>query len=299
MRKSKLTIVSHIFMSLCGLALWGCAAPETKPGVAKTPDSPRVKAAGQSKPDSKAITATHVPADGLSLLTARAHEIWTARVDKDWATLYQYQSPAAREAKTEAQFVSMNAEGGLFRFDSYKIHEVQVDNDMGWVDVERVCHLSKFPDFPPETMRTWERWYRFNDQWYCSTPEDMDLLPTAPKERNAAEEKLLQKRFEELCELRVSSNFEKTYEFMPPATRERLSLQTYMEGEALMRVLSCDFRWAEVVGDMGRVRGEYLLQSGDPNMTKMPPSRKTVVEYWKKIDGTWYRISMVNRGCGK
>jgi hypothetical protein len=295
METTNTKIQFRVLILVCGWTFYACAAgqPTTQQGAAR----PAVKADHTS-----GLTISEsgrVSPDPKSQLTARAHEVWTARVDKDWPTLYQLQPPSTREAKTEEQFVAMNTKDGLFRFDKYRIHDVLVDADYGWVDVERVCVLSKFPDFPPQTTRTWERWYKFDSQWYCSTDDEMDYLPNSPKERDVGEEPILQKRFNELCELRVSSNFEKAYDFVPPVSRERMSLQTYIEGETLMRVLSCDLRWAEVIGDQGRVRVEYLLQSGDPNMSKLPPSRKTVIEHWRKIDGLWYRISMVSRGCGK
>ena len=65
--------------------------------------------------------------------------------------------------------------------------------------------------------------------------------------------------------------------------------EAYVDMQELLKYLTCDVRWVEVVGPLGRVQVVYTRKVTDPSMTKLPVETVVQTEDWIKVNGEWYQ----------
>lgn len=246
-------------------------------------------------PESRPTTETRVARQSLSSidqLRNAATTLWSARIRSDHATLYAYQ-PASYRAQVDQASFMRDAAAGLFQFVDFKVGEIECRDDVGWVEIESRTAIDKYPDIPARAIHRRETWIREAGCWRPCTPEEAQALPQAPSLRAADAEPALRERFLAFGEARVRTDYAFMYSCIDPADREQLPFDTFAESEQTLRILAADPKWVEVIGDVGRVRAQYLVASADPSLSKLPPKTVQVTEHWRKEGSTWFRdVSM-------
>jgi len=285
------------FMLACAglLALGGCGSSSGKLEQASgRPDAagPGLDS-GQPAGGGPATTMGESAVANLSLedqLRQRAEAYWKARVTEDWSVVYEYEPPAARAETTLEDYLrSIKEDGTLFRYYYYEIGKIEIQDDMGWIDLRATGRITRFPDMPEQNLDRVDTWRLIDGLWYPAMGKQRDTFPEPPSKRNIEEEGFLAHRFQEYWQARKKADYPTLYQFLHPADREIIPFTQFSETEAWFSFVDCRVLWTEVIGDNGRVGVVYSLRSGDPHMSKTAPQSKFVAEIWTKKDGVWYR----------
>ncbi|MCB9854572.1 MAG: hypothetical protein H6818_02710 [Phycisphaerales bacterium] len=217
-----------------------------------------------------------------------ATTLWSARVARDYATIYRFQ-PASYRASVDCDSFVRNGADNLFHYLEFELEDVENRDDVGWVQLRSQTALAKFADIPARSITRWETWIRETGRWRPCTPEESDALPRAPSLRSTECESALRERFLEYGQARVSADFEAMYACLDPAGRAKMPYAEFAESEAVLRILAAEPEWVEVIGNAGRVRAAYLVASADPSLSKLSPKIVRVTELWRKEGATWFR----------
>jgi hypothetical protein len=254
-------------------------------------------AAGQSqkKTNPNAVVATSSEkeagtgdVDPKNALLLMANKIWSARADRDCKTVAQYLDPNEYVAETPDERLGI-CEKDPFRYEKYRIGQVDVEGQYGWVHVEYEAKLAPYKDEPAQEVQAVEKWRLTNRQWYPVAARIYETCPESPSVRNAAEEKRLGERFEATWKLRLARDWKSLYEMTDPADRERVTESAYADSEGLITYYEHELEWVQVIGDVGEVRVTYANKLADPNMAKLSPRKINLSEHWINRNGGWYR----------
>ena len=261
-----------LFILVCA-ALGGCAAPQ-----------PRHEAA-----------ATAPVRTDAARLRQRAEQLWQARVDEDWETVFRFEVPEQQKDATAAEFADWSRKNEPFKYESFEIVQVQAEPPLGWVNVKYRSSQRRFPNVPARDSAQWQKWHVVAGDWLPVRKGDWDDYPAAPAQRDAAEEARLRARVDEAWEARTAHDWHQLYGLTDPRDHQDITEDAFAKDEALFEHLSRNLRWIEVVGDRGRVRALYDVKSNDESLTKMPIQSTELTEPWVKYDGQWYRDLITGR----
>lgn len=226
------------------------------------------------------------PADALR---QRAERLWSARQAQDWSAMFAFQDPQAVEEVTEEEYVAWAEENEPFLIADFRLGDVIVNEDMGWVQINCRQGMRKYPEVPPREVHRWEKWHIRDGRWLPVPPQQIQNYPVTPAERDAAAEQRLLDRFRASWEARQEEDWDRLFELSDPRARGDIPEDEFAEAQGLIEYLDCDVRWVEVIGDRGRVRVAIRHKLNDPSMTKLPPRTILVTEQWVRVDGAWYR----------
>jgi len=219
-----------------------------------------------------------------------AKDFWEARIKGDWATVYRYLSPMDKDKFTQDQFVSSRKEKGPFRYLSYKLGDVEIAGQLGWVEVSYTVEPVGFANYPARHMHIWQVWQEMDDRWYPVPASQRAEVPKKPPHmRPAEEEASLIRRAHEFWNAKEREDWLLIYQYLDPAFTSEVSSEEFLEKTALFSYLSHRVEWAEVTGDRGRVKLTYACRLKDPSLAKSDPIETGVVEEWIKVNSHWYR----------
>jgi hypothetical protein len=229
------------------------------------------------------------PVDESTQLQESARKLWTARVNEDWETVFKFEDPNVRKDWDKDEFITWSKENEPFLIQSFELGRVQADDGMGWVEVNYNTLIRRFESLPPRAATLWQKWRKVDGSWHPVPLRELVSYPEPPARRNAAEEALLRERFMESWAAREQGDLLKVYQFIDPYDREKLPEQAFVDMESLLEYLSCDVKWVEAVGRMGRIHVVYTRKVTDPNLSKLPIETVRETEDWININGVWYR----------
>jgi len=235
------------------------------------------------------VTPLQAAQDEQKALTERATAFWQARVKGDWATVYDYLAESEKQGGTKEQYVTFSKEKGPFHYLSYKLGNVEVDGNVGWVKTAFEVEPTRFPGLPPNKIDTWQPWEKRDGQWYPIPHEQLQDVPKLPPNlRPLKEESAVIARANEFWQAREKEDYKTVYQYCPPAFREKVPAEEFLSKKALNTYVKHSVHWAEVSGDQAKVRITVDYRPNDPNLTKMEPSRETIMQQWIKVNNQWY-----------
>lgn len=227
--------------------------------------------------------------DQVKALRDRAVKLWDARVKADWSTAYEFLSPSEKAKVTKEQYVTTNQQKGPLKYSSYKLGEVHVDGDFGWVHTEYEAVPFVMPQAPPKKIKYWQVWEKVAGTWYPVPKEGRDRahkLP--PKLRPLKDEAALTARVNTFWQAREKEDYRTVYDMCSPAFRQKVSADEFLQAKARNLYLTHKVEFVEVEGDKARAHVTFTFRPNDPNLTKMAPSEESTVQPWIRIDGQWY-----------
>lgn len=232
-----------------------------------------------------------VEVDQAAALIERAQRLWQARLDEDWAVVFEFMTPSEREGTTAEAYAQWAVDNEAFAVESFTLGDARVDGSLGWVQIDSLVRARQFgSEIEPVATKRWAPWLRINGTWYRCPPEKAEELPASPALRDAAEEESLRARFEASMYSRLHDDHERTYLYIAPQDRMLVTEEEF--ASALSRVNFRKFRtiWAEVpIGqDNAEVRAEMLIKPNEEGQRKMPPRWTVINESWVKVGGRWY-----------
>lgn len=247
-----------------------------------------VSLAGCSTPQAPAAPMNKTLAVGTQSLRERAQELWLARQSEDWSVVFQFEDPDQREHATVEQFVAWCNESEPFREVAFTLHDLKCDGDLAWVDLESTTQMRRFPDVPPRTTRTWEKWHRLNGSWYPVPKGRLEDYPASPSERELEDEPRLRARFEASWTARQHQDWTALYALTDPRDHEAISESALANAYGRYRFVSAKVQWVEVIGQRGRIRVAIECALNDPSLTKMPSDILVITEKWIKHEEVWF-----------
>jgi len=228
--------------------------------------------------------------DERQVLKERAESFWTARVKGDWATVYDYLPEREKGSFTREQFVSFRREKGPFRYFSFTLGDIEIADQVGWVEMSSKTGLADYPGLTPKQTKSWQIWYKEEGKW-CPLPgeqrEEVPGLP--PRFRSGEDEELLKRRADEFWNAKEAQDLELIYGFTDPDFKKRVSREDFLSKKALYSYFSHRIEWVEAIGLRGRVKVTYTYRLNDPSLSKLEPKEESVVEDWIKTGKLWYR----------
>jgi hypothetical protein len=232
----------------------------------------------------------HAAQDETKALRERATTLWEARVKGDWGTVYDYLSESKEiGTATKQQYIDFSKEKGPFVYVSYKVGEVEVDEDTGWVKTAFALRPLRFPEYPPNRVEQWQLWEKRDGKWYPIPKERMADEPKLPPSlRPLKEERAVTARADGFWQAREKSDYGSLYQYLPPSFREKVSKEEFLGKSALNVYVDHQVHWAEVEGDRANVRVTVGSRPNDPNLTKMDPNYETILQEWIKVKDQWY-----------
>jgi len=227
--------------------------------------------------------------DEAKALRERATALWEARVKGDWATAFDYLSEAEKKGGTKEEYVAFSKENGPFRYISYKLNEVDVDGDLGWIKTSFSLEPLRFPSKRPDLVDRWMVWEKREGQWFPMTSKEEENVPKLPPRlRPIKEEQAVTARVNGFWEAREKGDYARVYQFCAPGFREKVSEAEFLSKKAYNIYVSHRVDWVEVQGDHARVKITVSYRPDDPNLTKMEPSQEISSQKWIKINNQWY-----------
>ena len=212
--------------------------------------------------------------------------LWTARIHDDWPVAFDFFEPQRRAVMELDKYIEWQKENEQFKYNSFKIGRVDVQAPVGWVELDTSTLMRKYPKVPARDVHRWEKWRIADGQWYPIPLRELEFYPAAPSERDAAEEARLKARFEVSWRARFDQDWHTLHEMVVPGRREQVTEEQIAESELLLKRVTYDLKWVEVIGDRGRVHAVYQIKLMD-NL-KEPPRETPVTEPWIKWQGEWY-----------
>jgi hypothetical protein len=227
--------------------------------------------------------------DEQKALKERATILWEARVKGDWATVFDYLSETEKKGGTKEQYVAFSKEKGPFRYLSYKLGDVDVEGDVGWVRTAYEIEPTRFPGLPPNKLDTWQVWENKDGKWFpIANEQQQDLPKLPPRLRPLKEESAVIARANEFWQAREKDDYKTVYQLCPPAFRAKVPAEEFLGKKALNTYVGHTIHWAEVAGDHAKLRVTILYRPNDPNLTKMDPAQETFLQEWIKVNNQWY-----------
>gem|GEM_PF-1598015 len=225
----------------------------------------------------------------VATLRGRANELWTARKDENWQFAFGFEDPAERKEWELVKYEEWQKTNFPFKVLSFELGGVDVDDDLGWVEVNYNSRVRKFPDVPPRDASMWQRWHRVDGAWYPVHPRYLDQYPEPPTRRDAAQEVRLRTRFLESFECRKTRDWKHMWELLDPRDRKESKPEDLAEIEEINEYRSCQVKWVEAINTQGRVLAVYERKIADPNLKTMKPMFNEEMEKWVLFEGEWYR----------
>jgi len=230
------------------------------------------------------------PAQADQVLMKRAHAFWDAVAREDWTALYQYMPPSSRTQISLDQFTASNKKKSTFHYLSFKLKKAETDGDLGWVKLVLTTEVKDLPSIPPVTTEKWEQWQKIDGNWFPIPHKRREEAPSRPPSvRSRAEEAALAKRVDEFWDAMEKEQYGLIYEFLDPEFRKGISQEEFSKKKAKSLYVAHTVQWAEVTGNLGKVRIAYLSHPNDPYVSKAEPQGSTIVQDWIKINGVWYQ----------
>ena len=227
--------------------------------------------------------------DESKILQEQAKRFWDARVNGDWATVYDYLPEEEREGKTRDQYVEQVKQSGLWRYLHYKINAVETADNTGWIKIEYAAEPARFPGVKPKLVDRWEHWEKVDGKWTAVAGKRIQQFPQLPPSlRPLKEEKAVKARAEELWKAREKSDYKTVYNLCAPSFRAKVPAEQWLAKKALNLYISHQILWVEVHGEEAVARIAYGYRPNDPNVSKMDPLEETAMQSWIKVDGQWY-----------
>jgi len=228
-------------------------------------------------------------------LAERAAQLWNARAQDDCAAVFEFETTESRGDATAATFCDWYRANEQFVVHSFRMGRVVTEGPMGWVEVFHSCSVRKFPKLPPRDVRTEERWYFVDGDWYPVPDRKAEGYPVAPWHRDPASEAALRGRFDESWAARQQGDVATLVNLVDPRDREDELTKELERREKLYAFQACEIRWLQAVGDSGKVAVVYTAKLTDPNQRKRPPEPIAVLEHWVRYEGQWYRDIILQR----
>jgi len=223
-------------------------------------------------------------------LEAAAQRYWTAKVAEDWDSVFDLEyEPEARASLVRDEFKNWSKEKEPFQIHSFKIERVASDGEMGWVELDYVTSIRRFPGLPPRDTKMVQKWRLTDDQWYPVPKNQLESYPEPPSYRDLAAEPRLWERFEGSWRARRAGDWSAMYEFTDPRDHGDVTLEMFAEAEGLFEYLDHKVHWVEVIGNLGQVRVAYRHKVTDKSMEKLAARDATIVERWVLYNDQWYR----------
>jgi hypothetical protein len=231
--------------------------------------------------------------DEAEALKARAERFWQARVQDDWATVYELLPLEDLEkAPNRDRYVTFMKTKGPLLYLSATVGEVAIDGDLGWVEVEYSVRPRPYP-IKPDVLKVWDLWEK-RDDWRPVTRTRRQEFPTRPPQaRPADEEAALVRRADAMWTAITADNWPEVYEMHDAKYREAMPKENFLKRRSKYRNLSHRIEWAEVAGRYARVKVSYTRILDDPALTKLEPEQKVVLEDWIKENDQWFRFMSV------
>lgn len=241
-----------------------------------------------SRVEPVAVERSRQPKD-QEALWQRARQLWAARQNLDCPTIFNLENPKGKEAMSEAEFLERCRKDETLRIVDYDLQSAEVDGELGWVRAAYHVHFRKAPEAPVEAADSWEKWYKFNGEWFPVEHSEIPHYPEPPSLRSAAAEADLKERFLLSWEARLKRDWHQLYELSDPLDHDTVSEAMFTESESLFQYLGFKLIWVEVIGERGRIRVAYEHKVADSSLTKLPPRWLTITEKWVARDGKWFR----------
>jgi len=201
--------------------------------------------------------------------------------------MFQYIEPEKRKDWSRDAFAAWSENNEPFQVLDYTIKHVEEQGILGWVTVDYTSKIRQFPQSPARKAAKLEKWSQIDGVWYLVPKEKEASIPAPPSQRDAAAERRLRERFDEAWDARRRGDHDALYQMIDLDQRKQVSPALFDKGESVIDYLGAAVQWVEVVGDRGRVCVTYTFKLADPNMKKMQPQHKTIIEDWKLQQGQW------------
>jgi hypothetical protein len=234
--------------------------------------------------------------DESKALRERATAFWEARVKGDYGTVYDYLSGSEVGSATKEEYVNFTKEKGPFVYLSYKLGEVDVDGETGWVNTAFDIRPLRFPGYPPNHIEQWLVWEKVDGKWYPIPKERQEEEPKLPPRlRPLKEERAVIARANEFWQAREKADYALLYEYLSPIYTKQIPKEEFLGKKAFYVYVDHEIHWAEIEGDHAKVRVTVGTRPSDPNLTKLDPSHETTIQEWIKVKGQWY-LDVPNEG---
>ncbi len=248
---------------------------------------------GCQSPDSTAKVSQLNPSQVRSVISQdlkdRANELWRAKAEKNWPVVFSYREPQTRKDESLTAFKKYCEEKEPFVVHSYSLEKTEVDGDLGWVNIEYTSTMRQYPNLPARKVKTWEKWRITDGQWYPVPTKELPFYPAPPCQRNLKAESQLLERFEKSWQERKAGNWSSVYEMCDPEDRKLIPKEEFAASMSLIKYLSREVKWVEVINNKGKILVDILHKPTDPSLTKLQPSLSTMNEKWILVDGIWYQ----------
>lgn len=231
------------------------------------------------------VASTDVTAN----LGQRAETLWSARAADDCPLVFRFLEPDRHNATEESAFVAWCREEEPFRILEHRIGRILTEGELGWVEVDYLAAIRRFPELPPRRTARWEKWRLREGIWYPIPADEVDLYPDSPAVRNAPSEDRLRQRFLESWDARQRRAWSDLYRLVDPEDRAAISETEFADSEGLFDYLGLETQWVEVQGDRGKVHVTYHHKVTDPSLSKLPARSLSITEKWIQRDEQWYR----------
>jgi len=223
-------------------------------------------------------------------LAERSQSCWEARAQENWTAVFDFIDPNIRENWSRAEFAGWSTDHEPFVVLGFDILSVEEAAGLGWVTVRYESRLRQFPDTTPRTAEMIEKWWLSNGTWHLVPREMAPSIPAPPSSRDANAESRLRRRSDAAWRARVNDDHASLYAFLDPLQKRNIDLDLFAKGESLIDYLDRTVQWVEVVDGQGRICVTYEFKLADPNLEKMQPTKKTIIEQWKLRDGDWHYV---------
>ncbi len=254
--------------------------------LAGCPDSGRNKPSPMP-PESNGKSAAQ-PATAARL-GERAAEYWKASSNEDCAGVYRLTDPRVLGGRPESEFCDWYLKNEPFQIHAYTIKRFDVQERMGWVELDYTSTIRQAPNVPPRNATMIHKWHYFQGDWYPVPREELNRYPEAIWRRDANEEAALYPSVQDYWEARLAGDYDKMYAAVTPSARNAVALEQFMR--SMSQAITCSYRieWIEVVNGVGRAMVYCETKLNDPHQRKtpcnpMPPQ----IDRWVRIDGAWF-----------
>jgi hypothetical protein len=236
-----------------------------------------------------AVGSVQAAMDEKKALNERATAFWQARVAGDWGRVFEYAPQAEQQAGSKEQFIAYSKENGPFNYLSFKVGEIEIDADVGWVKMEYTLEPMRFKGLAPQKVNTWQIWEKIDGKWSPMYGDRQDLVPKLPPSlRSVKEESAVMARADEFWKAREKNDYAAVYRLCAPAFREKVSSAEFLNKKAMNIYVDHQIHWAEVKGDHAQVKVTISFRPNDPSLTKMDPAQEAATQNWIKVNGQWY-----------
>jgi len=260
----KKMLVSLLIVS--GFLLFGLNA-----GLAQTADSPGM-----------------VSSEEVEQFRQCVRTYWEASVNRDWSTIYDLDSEAAKSNVPREEFISTTERKTFMHYLSYELGNVEISGRLAWVEM-RLSYKYVFAMWEKNatSLRKWQAWEKSDGKWYAL--EETEAPSRPPSERESADEMELARRVNEFWKARENRQEAVVYDICDPGFRARIPFERFRSMKDLLAYDSHTLNWVEAANGVGRVKVTYKFRYADPSMSKMEPNTKSNLENWIKVAGVWYR----------